>query len=108
MSNNTYNGWTNYATWRINLEVFDGLECDDIDVFSRYSTPDISDVVEWLQQYAEDVVFMDCQNSLATSYARAFMDDVNYYEIAQHYMDAWQEQMDEEERERDEEESEAE
>jgi len=21
---NTYNGWTNYATWRINLEMFDG------------------------------------------------------------------------------------
>jgi len=103
---NKYNGWTNYATWRINLEVFDGLECDDIGAFSRYSTPDISDVVEWLQQYAEDVVFMDCPNSLATSYARAFMDDVNYHEIAQHYMDAWQEQMDEEER--DEEESEAE
>jgi hypothetical protein len=103
---NTYNGWTNYATWRINLEIFDGLECDDIGVFSRYSTPDISDVVEWLQQYAEDVVFMDCPNSLAVSYARAFMDGVNYYEIAQHYMDEWQEQMDEEER--DEEESEAE
>ena len=103
---NKYNGWTNYATWRINLEVFDGLECDDIGAFSRYSTPDISDVVEWLQQYAEDIVFMDCPNSLATSYARAFMDDVNYHEIAQHYMDAWQEQMDEEER--DEEESEAE
>ena len=105
---NSYNGWTNYATWRINLEVFDGLECDDIGVFSRYSTPDLSDVAEWLEQYAEDAVFMDCNEGLAQDYARAFMSDVNYYEIAQHFMEAWQEQMDEEERERDEEESEAE
>jgi len=25
---NKYNGWTNYATWRVNLEVFDGLHLD--------------------------------------------------------------------------------
>ena len=24
----TYNGWTNYATWRINLEMLDGFEAD--------------------------------------------------------------------------------
>ena len=23
-----YNGWTNYATWRVNLEIFDGLYSD--------------------------------------------------------------------------------
>ena len=23
-----YNGWTNYATWRINLEIIDGIEID--------------------------------------------------------------------------------
>jgi len=22
---NEYNGWTNYATWRVNLEIFDGI-----------------------------------------------------------------------------------
>ena len=96
---NKYNGWTNYATWRINLEVFDGLGCEDIDSFSRYSEPDIADVVEWLQQYAEDVVFMDVAEGLASSYARAFMDDVNYHEIAQHFMDEWKELMDAEESE---------
>jgi hypothetical protein len=21
-----YNGWTNYATWRVNLEMFDGFD----------------------------------------------------------------------------------
>ena len=25
-----YNGWTNYATWRVNLEMFDG--CDPYDL----------------------------------------------------------------------------
>ena len=30
-SNETYNGWTNYATWRVHLEMFDGMEVDERD-----------------------------------------------------------------------------
>jgi hypothetical protein len=26
MKKETYNGWTNYATWRVNLEIFDGTK----------------------------------------------------------------------------------
>ncbi len=26
MNNLTHNGWTNYATWRVNLEIFDSLD----------------------------------------------------------------------------------
>lgn len=26
-----YNGWTNYATWRVNLEMFDGMQIDPLD-----------------------------------------------------------------------------
>ena len=29
MTDKTYNGWTNYATWRVNLEVFDGGDWKD-------------------------------------------------------------------------------
>ena len=28
MKDQKYNGWTNYATWRVNLEIFDGLHSD--------------------------------------------------------------------------------
>ena len=27
--NTKHNGWTNYATWRINLEIFDGYDNED-------------------------------------------------------------------------------
>lgn len=30
MENKKYNGWTNYATWRVNLEVLDGVELRDL------------------------------------------------------------------------------
>jgi hypothetical protein len=29
MNDQKYNGWTNYATWRVNLEIFDGIDLMD-------------------------------------------------------------------------------
>jgi len=65
----TYNGWTNYATWRINLELFDGFDNDGEKVD-----------YEFLKELAEEHV--DNSQELATSYANAFMDEVNWREIA--------------------------
>jgi hypothetical protein len=70
-----YNGWTNYATWRINLEVIDGMEVD-----TKQCAASIKEIIE-------DVVFnnFDTCNTprLVEDYARAFVSEVNFYEIAQ-------------------------
>ena len=74
--NTKYNGWTNYATWRVNLEIFDGLQSDmDNEQFSAESCKD----------YAEEIVLGGDINpqDIAASYALAFMSDVNWYEIAE-------------------------
>ena len=69
----TYNGWTNYATWRINLEVFDGMHSDiDGEKVTAESCKD----------YAEEVVSENGEG-LALDYARAFMANVNWQEIAE-------------------------
>jgi hypothetical protein len=84
MSNDTYNGWTNYETWRVNLEVFDGF--DPSEYFSAYDPEDVYELGQSLKQYAEEVIF-DCgqvPDGLAADYARAFLSDVNWYEIAKH------------------------
>lgn len=71
MENNKYNGWTNYATWRINLEILGDIE------FDEEVTP------ESLQEIVEDVVFAnETAKGLIEDYARAFIDSVNFYEIA--------------------------
>jgi len=70
-----YNGWTNYATWRVNLEIFDGL----------YSDADGEKVTaESCKDYAEEVLFSDAGEGLALDYARAFIASVNWHEIADH------------------------
>ena len=69
-----YNGWTNYATWRVNLEIFDGL-CSDMD--------DEKATAEGCKDYAEAVV-SESGEGLALDYAMAFLDDVDWQSIADH------------------------
>ena len=87
MNDKTYNGWTNYATWRANLEIFDGLETSEM--FDL--TLDAWDLGHVLQDYAEEVVDMSIRDheapSIAQDYALAFLADVNWYEIAKHMID---------------------
>lgn len=91
MKENTYNGWTNYATWRVNLELFDGFNpYEHFGIEAEYHPNDLGEI---LKDYAEDLV-IDCirvpTNSLCASYARAFLSDVNWTEIAQCMIDAYE------------------
>ena len=66
-----YNGYTNYATWRINLEILDGTEWDE------------PTSAEALQDLVEEIVFGDSDiNTLQSGYANAFLSEVNYYELS--------------------------
>jgi len=81
MTDTTYNGWTNYATWRVNLEVFDSLPLED------FSDADNEDTLaEALQERAEYYVECSSEPGLARDYAFAFLSDVNWREIAQHML----------------------
>lgn len=75
-----YNGWTNYATWRVNLEMIDGLE---IDSFPQ----DLTGLADSLRDYIEGFIEEDSASEYVKSYAFAFLSDVNWYEIAQHLLD---------------------
>ena len=68
-----YIGWTNYATWRVNLEII-----EDIEFQTQQTAEDIKEIVESvvLDQLPKDV-------GLAYDYAEAFIDQVNFYEIAE-------------------------
>jgi hypothetical protein len=85
-SDKRYNGWTNYATWRVNLEIFDGF-----DPREHFTAPDegfdVSELVDYLKEYADDIVTMDNTKGLAVDYARAFLQDVSWHEIAEHMLD---------------------
>jgi hypothetical protein len=81
MSNTTYNGWTNYATWRVNLELFDDSSFLEHD---GYSWDDTYDLKNELCEYVEEFIIESTREGLARDYALAFLQDVNWYEIAEH------------------------
>ena len=74
----TYNGWHNYATWRIALEWFDNFNPNEHET-------DVYDLSQQLRQYVEETLEeMTVQSTLVLDYALAFTSDVNWYEIAEH------------------------
>jgi hypothetical protein len=90
MNDKTYNGWSNYATWRINLEIFDGMDLDLDAYMGEESKFDAHDLKDELQRIAEEIIFEGMgyderrPSNLMEDYARTFLQDVNYYEIATH------------------------
>ena len=76
-----YNGWTNYATWRVNLEMFDG------DMWAAFNTrADSYDLGNECREFAEDLI-EHSSSGFARDYAMAFLQEVNWREIADHLIE---------------------
>ncbi len=97
MEKKTYNGWTNYATWRVNLEILNdwesSVEANPEDFIEFVENGEISkehkmdivyDLSKELKNVVEEIMDSYDTDSLVRSYADAFLSDVNYYEIAKH------------------------
>jgi hypothetical protein len=93
MTDKTYNGWTNYATWRVNLEIFDG---PDMDVLFDLTLP-VEQLRHVLQDYVEGHIHESGggNGNIAVDYALAFISDVNWYEIAEHLIEDYKEEVEE-------------
>jgi len=87
MTDNKYNGWQNYATWRINLELFNDYNFAEEVLESEDNKwrPD----VDFLKDLVENWVFENHSGDLGLveDYARAFLVDVNYHEILEHILE---------------------
>jgi len=80
----TYNGWTNYATWRVNLEIFDSSNPSDY--YGSYGKSDAYTLGKELKEYAEELIENTSDAGLARDYALAFLSDVNWSEIAENIL----------------------
>ena len=83
-----YNGWTNYETWRIQLEVIDGMTLEDFGFdLHEVDTDDVADV-ERLAAAVETFTY-DFTDGHASGFARvlgehSFLARVDFIEIAEH------------------------
>lgn len=97
MNDKTYNGWTNYATWRVNLEMFDGANWND---YYIGSFPEPYDLGLALKEHTQDLIYEagGGDGNIAVDYALAFLSDVNWYEIAEHMIEDNKEEIQNEQR----------
>ena len=72
---NEYNGWTNYETWLVNLEM--GLTDDS----HAFEARNLDDLIVELRDYAE--IAVDSDNTLATNFANTILSKVDWREIAE-------------------------
>lgn len=88
--NTKYNGWTNFATWKINLELLDNVSLGD---FWGYEDTDPSEIDSYefslsLKDYAEEYLYENCNDTMIAGFAQAFLSEVNWLEIAEHIIEA--------------------
>jgi valyl-tRNA synthetase len=92
MDTQKYNGWTNYATWLVNLH-FNCLDfTDDVEsgVFDDMDADGIRcHVASWIQElvdsYLDEIVTTN--NSFVLDIMNSTLQDVDWHDIADHYVD---------------------
>ena len=79
-----YNGWPSFATWRVHLEMFDGM--DPADMFPGVT--DTYDLSLAIKDYCEECI-EETSSGLARDWARSFSLEANFYQIAKHMLEAY-------------------
>jgi len=91
MTGNEYNGWTNYETWFVHVALLDGTSLAD---YGCAPGDSVYDVRRALMAWMDDLLIADLRRSADISasiphmLAEEFLSDVNWYEIAQHMLEA--------------------
>lgn len=84
----TYNGWKNYETWAANLWI-DGLTVDDL-ISDPEEYEDDQEltyaVAKALESYVDELDPLADECSMFSDLLHAAMHEIDYYEIAEHYV----------------------
>ena len=93
MDTQKYNGWTNWATWMVNLHFGDLDFTNDVlesGEFDDMAPGDIRRyVASWIQAYVESYLdeVADTNNCFVSDLINGTMRDVDWHDIADHYVD---------------------
>jgi hypothetical protein len=87
--NSKYNGWTNYETWRIQLEMLDGQTCEDFGMLPEEGETcvGVRDLAGVLEESCFEVITEDTKEGLGRDLAFALLSHVNWYELAEHMIE---------------------
>lgn len=83
-----YNGWTNYETWRVQLEMLDGQTLEDFGMLPEEGETCVGvwQLAGVLEDSCAERIELDAAD-LALGYALAFLNRVNWRELAEHMIE---------------------
>ena len=72
MTTEKHNGWSNYETWRVHLEIFDAWTSEPMDA-------------DGCKEFAEFIAIeaVGIEGTISEGYVRSFLDRVDWREIAE-------------------------
>ena len=94
MTNQTFNGWTNHATWLVNLWLGEyAYDPSELSGLSRY------DAVQELKHTVDNILENESSSvtGLAADLINSALADVDWYELADHYIEDLPEEEDNDE-----------
>lgn len=89
----SYNGWSNYETWNVNLwidndwQLSETITLHTLDLFGSYE--DVDKITSLVASYIADL-FLELApdlNGFFLDIVNSALREVNWYEIASHYVD---------------------
>ena len=86
-----HNGFANYATWRVKVDVFKDFDLDDwcLDML------DSVELAGWMRDHVREIIEENAGEGVARHYAICFIAEVDWQELAQTAWDEyWQEELD--------------
>ena len=84
-----YNGWTNWETWKVNLELLDGLDSSDLSI-EHYTQDEYYEAGEVIREFVEEVICHEYEaGGFVTGIVSGFLSDVNWSELAKMFIDQW-------------------
>lgn len=96
MLHNQYNGWTNYETWLFNMWFDDAFteeaqehynDAEDDETFTKEENAALS-LADYIESYAEEFIgeSIPKQAGFVADLINASLSEINYHEIAKHYL----------------------
>jgi hypothetical protein len=102
MRMSTYNGWTNWETWKVNLELLDGLDASDLNI-EHYTQDEYYEAGQVVEEYVGELISMEYNtDGFVSGIVHGFLQTVNWSELAKGFIDQWVEDHPEEQDEEEE------
>jgi hypothetical protein len=85
----TYNGWSNWETWKTNLEILDGSDAQDLGI-DHYTLEEAYEASSIVKEYVEECISHEfTHDGFISGIVYDFINNVNWFELTRGILEQW-------------------